>query len=83
MTLRYLEYEVCAEFGFRYQEFAALPKRERVRLLAFLGVKGQIKRYMASGALLDKAGISLEEWLGLSEEARKMKLKFAQNIKGQ
>ena len=70
------------DHGWDYTHWARKSKRERARLLAFYQIRGQVNSYSANGEQLKKSGITLEEWLGLSEQAREMKLKFARANKG-
>ena len=77
MTLRYVEFEICTEHGWKRDEWRRLGKKDRADLLAFYNMRGTVRRYSAHESALEASDITLNEWLGLDEKARKMKLEFA------
>jgi hypothetical protein len=50
-------------------------------MLAFYNVRGLVNSYTSNSEVLKKAGITLEEWLRVDEQAREMKINFARAMK--
>ena len=55
-----------------------MSKRERVRLLAFYRIRGEVKAFSAHAHLLEPIGLTLEDWIGMPEAHKKLKLEFAE-----
>lgn len=55
-----------------------MSKKDRVRLLAFYRIRGEVKAFGARGHLLEPIGTTLEEWLSLTEDQKKLKVEFAE-----
>ena len=55
-----------------------MSKRERVRLLAFYKVRSEVKAFGSHAHIFDPVGITLEDWLGMPESHKKLKLEFAE-----
>ena len=61
-----------------YRKWAALPKADRARWLAFYRLEGATQQYAQHRAPLEKMNLSLDEWLQMKPDARKFKLEFAE-----
>ena len=65
-----------------YSRWAALPKTERARWIAFYRLDAATQQYAGHRAELEKIDLSLEEWLQMTPDARKFKMESAKSAAG-